>query len=85
MRVGESHGHSRVGWAGALEAPSRGRCVMVPCVTVAVETVAARRAAREQNPPIKWTLPCTQFCVTKAAARNLALFSCQIWVYKNEG
>ena len=26
----------------------------------------------------------TQFCVTKAAARNLALFSCQIWVYKNE-
>ena len=26
----------------------------------------------------------TQFCVTKAAARNLAPFSCQIWVYKNE-
>ena len=31
---------------------------MVPCVAVAVETVAARRAAREQKPPIKWTLPC---------------------------
>ena len=53
MRVGESHGHSRVGWAGALEAPSRGRCGMVPSVTVAVETVALRRAAREQKPPIK--------------------------------
>ena len=58
MRVGESHGHSRVGWAGALEAPSRGRCGMVPCVSVVVETVAARRVAREQKPPIKWTLPC---------------------------
>ena len=54
VRVGESHGHSRVGWAGALEAPSRERCGMVPSVTVAVETVAARRAAREQKPPIKW-------------------------------
>ena len=53
VRVNESHGHSRVGWVGALEAPSRGRCGMVPCVTVAVETVAARRAAREQKPPIK--------------------------------
>ena len=53
VRVDESHGHSRVGRAGALEAPSRGRCGMVPCVTVAVETVAARRAAREQKPPIK--------------------------------
>ena len=58
MRVGESRGHSRVGWAGAIEAPSRGRCGMVPSVTVAVEIVAARRAAREQKPPIKWTLPC---------------------------
>ena len=53
VRVGESRGHSRVGWAGALEAPSRGRCGMVPSVTVAVETVTARRAAREQKPPIK--------------------------------
>ena len=53
MRVGEGYRHSRVGWAGALEAPSRGRCGMVPSVTVAVETVALRRAAREQKPPIK--------------------------------
>ena len=59
MRVGEGYRHSRVGWAGALEAPSRGRCGMVPSVTVAVETVALRRAAREQKPPIK----CVDFTV----------------------
>jgi len=59
VRVGEGYRHSRVGWAGALEAPSRGRCGMVPSVTVAVETVALRRAAREQKPPIK----CVDFTV----------------------
>ena len=42
-----------MGWAGALEAPSRGHCGMVPSVTVAVETVAVRRAAREQKSPMK--------------------------------
>ena len=46
MRDGESHMCSRVGWAGAFDAPSRGRCGMVPCVCLAVETVTVRRAAR---------------------------------------
>ena len=57
VRVGESHRPSRVWWAGALEAPSHGRSGAVPCVSVLVETVAARRAAGEQKPPIKWTSP----------------------------
>jgi len=57
VRVGESHMPSRVWWAGALEAPSHGRSGAVPCISVLVETVAARRAAREQKPPIKWTSP----------------------------
>ena len=44
VRDGESHMYNRVGWAGAFDAPSRGRCGMVHCVCLAVETVAARRS-----------------------------------------
>ena len=54
MRIGESHGHSRVEWAGALEAPSRGRCGMVPFVSVRLEIIAARRLMPLPSRPMKF-------------------------------
>ena len=54
MRFGESHGHSRVGWAGALEAPSRGRCGMVQFVSVRLEIIAARRLMPLPSRPTKF-------------------------------
>ena len=54
MRVNESHGHSRVGWVGALKAPSRGRCGMVPFVSVRLEIIAARRLMPLPFRPMKF-------------------------------
>ena len=54
VRIGESHSHSRVGWAGALEAPSRGRCGMVPFVSVRLEIIAARRLMPLPSRPTKF-------------------------------
>ena len=58
MRVNESHGHSRVGWAGAFEALSYGRCGMVPFVSVRLEIIAARRLMPLPSLPMKFGTVC---------------------------
>ena len=58
VKIGESHSHSRVGWAGALEAPSRGRCGMVPFVSVRLEIIAARRLMPLPSLPMKFGTVC---------------------------
>ena len=58
VRIGENHSHSRVGWADALEAPSRGRCGMVPFVSVRLEIIAARRLMPLPSLPMKFGTVC---------------------------
>ena len=65
VRIGESHRHSRVGWAGALEAPSRGRCGMVPFVSVRLEIIAARRLMLLPSLPMSLVQHCT-VCLSKS-------------------
>ena len=47
----KSASHTAVGWAGAIEALSRGRSVMVPFVVAPLELVARRRTARRCTAP----------------------------------
>ena len=65
MRIGESHKRCRVGWAGALEAPSRGRCGMVPFVSVRLEIIAARRLMPLLSLPMSLVQHCT-VCLSKS-------------------
>ena len=63
VRVGESHMCSRVGWAGAFEAPSYGRCGMVPFISVRVELAAVHRSMYRPCP--------NEVCRTVCNARAL--------------
>ena len=58
VRIGESHRDTRVGWAGAIEVPSRGRCGMVPFVSVRLELIAACRSLPWAISPTKFGTVC---------------------------
>jgi len=68
----KSASHSSVGWAGAIEALSRSRSVMVPFVVTPLELVARRRTARRCTAPRRELI--TRFTVRVLARSVLKLF-----------